>query len=1128
MRRCLPFLVVALLVLTTATAFAHEEPCPPGKRWWDLWGCLDSGYSGEPSTGVVGLPSLTQPANQPVRGIADIHQHQFANLGFGGEVFWGASFDPVQGINGALAWCDYTWDFPIVNLAGARTSGSGPGDEAHGPNVLFGQVFTHPVSAGTREGFHNVGGTGAFDGWPTFRTMTHQQMYYRWLERAYQGGLRLTVMLAVNNEAMCRASKKRQDWGDTVCDDMPAVDRQLQAAKDLEAFVDFEDNGARDSSGWYQIAYSPSQARQIIRDGKLAVILGIEVDSVFGCKWGTSGCDEAHVRAEAARYYAAGVRHIYPIHQFDNPFGGAAMFKNLLNTGNAVVTGHHFVIRNCADQGYSYNVGSDFFVELFAAALGTPFPNMAYYDQYPADCNVLGLTGLGGAAIDAFMDQRMIIDVDHMSRLMLDEVLAIAEARTPNPYPLVSGHTDFYDMAKPGMRSEFMLTPEQLQRIRNLGGMITATTLPHNDDLCYSSEDYARYYARAVAAMQGGAYYDHAAVAFSTDFGGWGMQPGPRFGRRWYTGEWCDDDGAPGLTYPFQGLFGGYFYPQVTGQRTFDFNVEGLAHVGLVPDLIADLKASGRVTDAELEPLYNSAEMYIRMWERIVPPPTITPHVTGTEGDHGWYRSNVTVTWSVTPNGGNAVLSTSGCGTTTISTDTDDHGSIVTCTATTAGGPTSASIRIKRDTVPPSIVLASRVPGPNANGWNDGPVTVTWTCADALSGADEDSARATLAEEGAGQTASGMCTDLAGNIATAAVEGIDIDLTAPSITSAIAPAANAAGWHNEDVTATFTATDALSGIDGAASIEVTFATDGEDQQATRTFTDKAGNEASHTSAAVDIDKTAPGISFVSRLPEANVHGWNNAAVTVTWACSDALSGAVDATVSDTRSGEGEAQTATGTCRDVADNTASATRDGISIDLTKPAIAWTIEPPANEAEWHNTDVTLTFTATDALSGIDGTPTSVFVFTTDSANHGGAAAFIDKAGNASALAKDGIKLDKTPPSIACLAAPAVLWPVNHKLVPVEVAFTFTDALSQAAAWSLITATSSEPDAGMGKDDAPGDIAGFPLGSMSLKGSLRAERTGQASQRTYTLGYRGFDVAGNSSECSTTVVVPHDQKK
>jgi hypothetical protein len=30
----------------------------------------------------------------------------------------------------------------------------------------------------------------------------HQQMYYRWLERAYRGGLRLMVMLAVNNEVI--------------------------------------------------------------------------------------------------------------------------------------------------------------------------------------------------------------------------------------------------------------------------------------------------------------------------------------------------------------------------------------------------------------------------------------------------------------------------------------------------------------------------------------------------------------------------------------------------------------------------------------------------------------------------------------------------------------------------------------------------------------------------------------------------------------------------------------------------------------------------------------------------------------------------------------------------------------
>ena len=54
----------------------------------------------------------------------------------------------------------------------------------------------------------------------------------------------------------------------------------------------------------------------------------------------------------------------------------------------------------------------------------------------------------------------------------------------------------------------------------------------------------------------------------------------------------------------------------MVGQRTYDYNTDGLAHYGLLPDLIQDLKVQG-VRGKDLDPLYNSAEGYIRIWEKI-------------------------------------------------------------------------------------------------------------------------------------------------------------------------------------------------------------------------------------------------------------------------------------------------------------------------------------------------------------------------------------------------------------------------------------------------------------------------------------------------------------------------------
>ena len=98
----------------------------------------------------------------------------------------------------------------------------------------------------------------------------------------------------------------------------------------------------------------------------------------------------------------------------------------------------------------------------------------------------------------------------------------------------------------------------------------------------------------------------------------------------------------PACTYPFTGIMGGTFNKQVTGSKTFDFNTNGGAHYGLMADFFADLKRQG-MTDAELDPLLNSAETYIRLWEKVndsdlTPPPTITAVVNGLEGHNGWSR----------------------------------------------------------------------------------------------------------------------------------------------------------------------------------------------------------------------------------------------------------------------------------------------------------------------------------------------------------------------------------------------------------------------------------------------------------------------------------------------------------
>ena len=51
------------------------------------------------------------------------------------------------------------------------------------------------------------------------------------------------------------------------------------------------------------------------------------------------------------------------------------------------------------------------------------------------------------------------------------------------------------------------------------------------------------------------------------------------------------------------------------GVKTWDFNVEGMAHYGLFPDFIQSCRQVG-MTTAEQNAFFSSAERFARMWEK--------------------------------------------------------------------------------------------------------------------------------------------------------------------------------------------------------------------------------------------------------------------------------------------------------------------------------------------------------------------------------------------------------------------------------------------------------------------------------------------------------------------------------
>lgn len=116
-----------------------------------------------------------------------------------------------------------------------------------------------------------------------------------------------------------------------------------------------------------------------------------------------------------------------------------------------------------------------------------------------------------------------------------------------------------------------------------------------------------------------------------------------------------------------------------------------------------------------------------------------------------------------------------------------------------------------------------------------------------------------------------------------------------------------------------------------------------------------------------------------------------------------------------------------------------------------------------------------------------------------------------------------VDTTPPVIGTASAsPAVLWPPNHKMVPVSVAVQVTDVCDAAAACHITSITSDEgAGAGSGNAGPDAEITG------PLSANLRAERSGQGDGRVYTLALECSDGSGNTSGRTVDVFVPHDQR-
>ena len=203
-------------------------------------------------------------------------------------------------------------------------------------------------------------------------------------------------------------------------------------------------------------------------------------------------------------------------------------------------------------------------------------------------CQNAGLTPLGETLLVEMMRRGMIIEVDHFPRRSYQRAFELLERFD---YPAAGTHGRNFD-----------------GRLYALGG-VSKTGLGRCRDPQRKGAMVERLTERAAMIEAQGGY---PAEGFGFDLNGFAGAPGPRFGPN----SGCGEPQEEPITYPFTSYAGDVTFTEpAIGNRKLDFNTEGLVHIGLLPELLEDARRDA-ADEADLEPLFRSAEGYLRMWER--------------------------------------------------------------------------------------------------------------------------------------------------------------------------------------------------------------------------------------------------------------------------------------------------------------------------------------------------------------------------------------------------------------------------------------------------------------------------------------------------------------------------------
>lgn len=540
-------------------------------------------------------PSPVDNTQMPLWGFVDMHTHLMSHLSMGGQIMYGVpdenSFflkgSQYRGFDVFKKECNDDVQVRAGSFQNAffncNAIHGSPGSDNDCGDVIRSQTVNKLDEKYVKKFKTHLGAiedhphTG-IDNWPHWSSATHQQMWWEWIKRAKEGGLRVMIALGVQNSLLAKTANAKD-----YVDDKSSVELQL---REIKRFVS-------DHNDFMEIAKTPQDLRRIVKGNKLAVILGVETEDLGNLTrrkhFNNENITINNVREELRNLYDNyDVRYVFPIHVSNNIFGGAALYKDLFLLTSKYYTNDYPKVVEVANENISFklNRNSFDFPEgdlLRTRDLGWIIDNQPNYPNTGlGHKNSIPLTDLGQEAVKEMMKMGLMIDIDHMSDLAVELTLSIGRRYN---YPLNSGHNG-PRMGGDGSNENQKELWQYKAIVDTLGGMIG---IGHGG----TATGYVTAFRTVLNSLN-----NKKSICIGTDVNGFYPLAGP--------------DGAKSIDYTALRLSQ---YTQREVNKTWNINDHGFAHYGLFPDYIQNWKQAG-MTPQERQIFFSSAEYFAQMWEK--------------------------------------------------------------------------------------------------------------------------------------------------------------------------------------------------------------------------------------------------------------------------------------------------------------------------------------------------------------------------------------------------------------------------------------------------------------------------------------------------------------------------------